>query len=414
MAINNINWTALNTLNGVINNACAICNEQNATDDAVMHLTNGAELTCSYSQTDAPKSLTHFMFSRNEEQKSLNNQTRALFKQAVIAAFGNTIDDVPKKVRDAMNLSKFDNSGRPLTVRRMLAVRRAIAAETAALAKKLGFTGDVAGDVISVVAAGSDLLQEKNPGREFKARMNRNATASLATHIASQWGSKSETTSFELDFNRSLTVTLGGKKLSKTLDAARDEIVQFITGDKTATYNEANDTMKKKARVLMSVLNQGTIACFLGGVTHSFDRDSLESHFSPGNLGDLGGTQEFDFALKKDKAGNITVQIETRFANAVMLIMGEGENQLVMASDSPGVYVKCSGEFKMSAGDLDKLAKADWDRYDNTEVAAMDHDNTIPDHYKKAADMIPAPFKFTGNVKVKLDVHVDSLREMPS
>ena len=33
---------------------------------------------------------------------------------------------------------------------------------------------------------------------------------------------------------------------------------------------------------------------------------------------------------------------------------------------------------------------------------------------KKAADMIPAPFKFTGNVKVKLDVHVDSLREMPS
>ncbi len=149
MAINNINWTALNTLNGVINNACAICNEQNATDDAVMHLTNGEELTCSYSQADAPKSLTHFMFSRNEEQKSLNNQTRALFKQAVIAAFGNTVDDVPKKVRDAMNLSKFDNSGRPLTVRRMLAVRRAIAAETAALAKKLGFTGDVAGDVIS-------------------------------------------------------------------------------------------------------------------------------------------------------------------------------------------------------------------------------------------------------------------------
>ena len=43
MAINNINWTALNTLNGVINNALDICNEQNATDDAVMHLTNGDE-----------------------------------------------------------------------------------------------------------------------------------------------------------------------------------------------------------------------------------------------------------------------------------------------------------------------------------------------------------------------------------
>ncbi len=413
MAINNINWTALNTLNGVINDALDICNEQHATEDAVMHLTNGDELKCSFSRADAPKSLTHFMFTRTDEQVRLNNDTRALFKQAVIDAFGNTIDDVPKKVRDAMKLDKFDGTGRPLTMRRMLAVRRAIAAETAALGKKLGFTGGRAGDIISVVAAGSDLLQEKNPGRVFKARVNRNATASLATHIAEQWWKKSETTSFELDFNRMLDVTLGGKKLSKDLNAARDEIVQFITGDKKKTYNGADDTTQKKARVLMSVLNQGTIACITGGVTHAFDRDSLKSHYSSGRVPDLGGKQKFDFSLKKDRSGNITVQAQEVFSRGLMLIMGEADNQQVLATNSPGDYAKFSGEFKMTAADLDKLARADWEHFDGTDMKAMDDNNDIPDHYHKAKELIPDAFKFTGNVKVKLDVHVDTLVEMP-
>ena len=413
MAINNINWTALNTLNGVINNALDICNEQNATEDAVMHLTNGDELKCSFSRADAPKSLTHFMFTRTDEQVRLNNDTRALFKQAVIDAFGNTIDDVPKKVRDAMKLDKFDGTGRPLTMRRILAVRRAIAAETAALGKKLGFTGGRAGDIISIVAAGSDLLKEQNPGREFKARVNRNATAMLATHIADQWRTKNETTSFELDLDRILDVTLGGKKLSKNLDAARDEIVQFITGDKKMTYNGADDTTQKKARVLMSVLNQGTIACLTGSVHHSFDRGSQESHFVCGKVDAYGGTQKYTFSLKKDRSGNITVQAQEVFSRGLMLIMGEADNQQVLATNSPGDYAKFSGEFKMTAADLDKLARADWEHFDGTEMKAMDDNNDIPDHYHKAKDLIPDAFKFTGNVKVKLDVHADTLVNMP-
>ena len=43
----------------------------------------------------------------------------------------------------------------------------------------------------------------------------------------------------------------------------------------------------------------------------------------------------------------------------------------------------------------------------------MDNSNVIPDHFHKAKDLIPDAFKFTGNVKVKFDVHVDSLVDMP-
>ena len=122
MAINNINWNALDKFNGAATYAQDIKNNPRGGGGIVVYLQNGQELTCEYSKTDAPKDLLHFSFTRTDQEVQLNNETRAAFKQAVIDIFGKSIEDVPKKLRDAMNLSKFDNAGRPLTARRILAV----------------------------------------------------------------------------------------------------------------------------------------------------------------------------------------------------------------------------------------------------------------------------------------------------
>ena len=237
MAIGNINWDALSKLNETFGEASRIGNERQTGGDTVLRLQNGEQLTCAFSEDDAPKSITHFMFSRNDEQVQRNNATREIFKQAVIDIFGNSINDVPSKVRSAMKLDKFDGTGRPLTARRLVAVSKAIDAEMAAMAKKFGITGAAAGSLISFATSNSDILQSPNPVREFKTRANRHATASVATHIAAQASANMDYDGFFKDINRGMGLKVGGKVAPQDPAVARDMVVRFITGSKTATFD---------------------------------------------------------------------------------------------------------------------------------------------------------------------------------
>ena len=90
--------------------------------NSVVRLQGGDALSCSYSNADAPRGLFN-RAARSQDQKALNDATRAVFRQAVIDIFGTSIDDVPKKVRSAMCLSDYGH-GKPLTARRILAVQR--------------------------------------------------------------------------------------------------------------------------------------------------------------------------------------------------------------------------------------------------------------------------------------------------
>lgn len=61
---------------------------------------------------------------RSRADKAANNATRELFKSAVAGMFGGE-DRIPESVRDAMKMNDY-GKGRPLTARRILAVREAI------------------------------------------------------------------------------------------------------------------------------------------------------------------------------------------------------------------------------------------------------------------------------------------------
>ena len=64
-------------------------------------------------------------FKRSAKSKNWNNETRALFRQSVNAIFGGA-ENLPKSVTEAMQLGDYDNQGKPLTVRHILAVQKAI------------------------------------------------------------------------------------------------------------------------------------------------------------------------------------------------------------------------------------------------------------------------------------------------
>ena len=410
MPVSNINWNALEKFSAATAYAQNVKNDPNGGGAVVVHLQNGRQLTCNYSQTDAPKSLTHFSFTRTDEEKNLNNATREAFKQAVIDIFGTRIEDVPKKVRDAMNLGKFDGTGRPLTARRILAVDKAIGAEMAAMAKKFGMTGGGAGSVFSFVTSNSDILQSQNPAREFKRLANRHATASIATHIASRASENLDYASFELDVNRGMGLTFGGRRVPpKDIPAARDGVAQFLTGNKSATFDGLDEPTRRKACILMSLLHQGSLACLMTSVSGSFEREAGAPRLIVGQAN--GGDQFNSFSVTKDKAGNITIKGQVTFTGPVIVNLFNGADFVNTASDADG-FAKFEGTIRLSAADLDKLANADWKQYDGTEVTATDNDDNLPDHFRKAADKIPEPYKFTGGVDVSFKLHADELQNV--
>ena len=66
-------------------------------------------------------------WTRTNDQYIVNDRTRALFKKAVIDMFGGE-SKIPESVKKAMLLSDYD-AGKPLTARRILAVKAAIDAD---------------------------------------------------------------------------------------------------------------------------------------------------------------------------------------------------------------------------------------------------------------------------------------------
>ena len=61
----------------------------------------------------------------------------------------------------------------------------------------------------------------------------------------------------------------------------------------------------------MSLMHQGSLACFMTGVSGAFDHDAKVSRLSLGQY--PGGDQFNSFAITKDKAGNITIKGRVTF-----------------------------------------------------------------------------------------------------
>ena len=78
--------------------------------------------TITASTTDSIRGI--FKWFRSADDKAANNEVRKLFKDAIIDMFGGE-SKIPESVKKAMVLADYDK-GKPLTARRILAVKAAI------------------------------------------------------------------------------------------------------------------------------------------------------------------------------------------------------------------------------------------------------------------------------------------------
>ena len=415
--MSNINLSALDKFNAAASYARDIHDNPTGGGDVVIHLQNGEELACNYSKTDAPRSMKHFLFLRSGGEKRLNDETRAVFKQAVIDIFGKSINDVPKSVQDAMELKKFDNSGRPLTARRILAVHSAIQAALASTletkAQQFGITGAAAGKILAASGADSELTNAADMASAYKERANRFATASLTTHIASCAKNNFDYANFDADIRRGTVITLGETTITtKDPGEAADKVVQFLTGNANATMKSVDETTRRKAAVLMSILHQGAIACFQTGVNNGLDPTGKETRLGASASTGFGGHQETSFAVTKDANGNFAITGNVTCTGRLLLQIGSGDKATNKVTERTGAFAKYTGRITLPAADLDKLANADWAKIDMKPINAVDTNNRIDDRFQKAADMIPDEYKFTGSVDVSFNLHANEIDDM--
>lgn len=98
------------------------------TEDTIARIDVGGNQRNIVAKTgDTANSAIAHLFSRDKNSKAANNEVRNLFLQTVLDMFGvKTTEELPESVRKAMRLKDFDGTGRPLTVRRITAVKSAI------------------------------------------------------------------------------------------------------------------------------------------------------------------------------------------------------------------------------------------------------------------------------------------------
>jgi hypothetical protein len=115
---------------------------------------------------------------------------------------------------------------------------------------------------------------------------------------------------------------------------------------------------------------------------------------------------------RKQEQKDLNNATRAAFKQAVIDIFGTSINDVPKRVRDADGFAKFEGTIRLSAADLDKLANADWKQYDGTDVTATDNDDNLPDHFRKAADKIPEPYKFTGGVDVSFKLHADELQNV--
>jgi len=180
-----INNDALAKLETAFNYAQQAKQSESAGGSSVIRI-NGENFSCQVSHADAPKGFLSLFRTRSEQQKDLNNETRALFKQTVLDALGVADEDkLPQSVKNAMKLSRYDNKGRPLTARRIISVVNAIRNEMYGEPVDAAIKGCIKSNKIAMKKHPNDPMTKL----EVTTQMRKQAISLLAKH-ASTFGTK--------------------------------------------------------------------------------------------------------------------------------------------------------------------------------------------------------------------------------
>ncbi len=369
---------------------------------------------------------------RSKIKAEANDAVRELFRNAIAEIFGG-VDKIPESVLSAMKLVDY-GKGKPLTARRIRVVDAAVkaeferkAAEAAALAPQLGFSGKTGGQIAAVCVPESGLVECDDPAAELKRRMDKNCTGRMVynafdnlcnvsgkTHVTKCLVEPNE--SFRKDFMRDAKVTidnvtysipLGGsdEEKEKAFVKVCDAFVKFATGDKNATFAKASKADKIKANTLMGYACQRVDANVMGGVGTAFNAGPGNARFSTTSLGARVQT----YAFSKDETGNIKFEYSFDFTG-VLFTLNNSQNSPTFLVDTSAT-ANYSLKATIPAAKFDTFANADWDALaDDTIIKLKAKANDMKEGWlDDVVNGIPQEYRLDlQDVDATFSVHTDN------
>ena len=270
------------------------------------------------------------------------------------------------------------------------------------------FTGDGTKPVKDLITAFKNSLAAKDPNLnadiEFNKSIHKYTTAGITTTIAQQIGEKfdpdDEGTTFKLDIERLSSVYINGDRIPNgNFHNAREKMLRFVTGDDELTWDNATQAQKVKTNIILALCNQALNATPL---------NALSDTLNPNPKGDLcltfvheADSVDFSYSVSKNSYGDIVIKAQQALPTPCIVTNLAGEGMKMHMVDKARSRSKYEMEIILPSANLDKLANANWSKYDHKPVhdaGAGKNDN--PEGHLNAAELIPQEFKFEGIVHV--------------
>ena len=188
----------------------------------------------------------------------------------------------------------------------------------------------------------------------------------------------------------------GGAAPSNDYNTNRDRLVQFVTGNRHATFADASAAVMKRVGILMSLATQYPTSMAGDAVSSSMALPgNALSFFAVGQ----GGTNP-DVSFSKDANGDIKVSLTASVNMQALIIFGENEQQ-EMIPVNEGSHYSYLMEIHLPKANLDELAEADWTQFNREAVQQFegDMDGRIA--------LIPEQYRFKGTIDLAYHMHLE-------
>ena len=288
-----------------------------------------------------------------------------------------------------------------------------------ALAKTAGGTSPAAKTMQNFILDASG-AQENAPVTEklgrFNAKLQEETRKDLVNtfaflvnkHLVKKDGGGNRTEDFDCvhyQFNRDvvaggMTVNLpgGGTLTTKNYAAARDQLVQFITGDDKATYKAASANVKKQTGLLMSIVTQYAPSMVKNGFISTLQKAGHEYNLTGGRMKVQNPfLKPLTWTLGKAEDGSIKASV-TITEGIGFLFTAQGETKV----DDTTSYEETTLDITIPAGNLSTLADQDWSTFDEGAVNAAGKDADAQ------LSAIPEQFRLEATVNASYNLHFDA------
>ena len=109
-----------------------------------------------------------------------------------------------------------------------------------------------------------------------------------------------------------------------------------------------------------------------------------------------------EHSIRREENGDITMTLKYRANTDFLTVAKNGEPEHIPLDDAS--YIEYEMTTRISAADLDKLAQADWSKFDANPVSAAD-DNSYSGVFV-ATNRIPPEYRFEGTVESHIHVNI--------